>query len=120
MFYDTTEWWTDSNQTKKVKAYRRKSNYYESKKDDLQQSIDKINRLLKQVESDYGLGTHNISTVYDNVLEYKFYEVETAMFKKTEDIIKILKTKRDVIVAEKNTASSLRKKYYNLAKREDY
>lgn len=120
MFYDTTEWWTDSSQTKKVKAYRRKANYYERKREDLQDYLDKINNLLSRAESDYGLGTRNISTVVDAVLEYKFYEVESEMFRKTEEIINSLKNKRDVIVAEKEKASTLRQKYYNVARQEDY
>lgn len=119
MFYDTVDWFSDSNKTKKIKAYRRKSNYYESKSDDLQRSINKLNKLLNRAKSDYRLGSHNITTSIEHVLKYRFYHAETAMFKKTEELIGVLENKKNTVVSEKNKANTLYKKYYNLAQRED-
>lgn len=119
MFWDTTDFWTDSSKTKKIKAYRRKSNYYEAKTDDLQELVDEIDRLLNTAQTGYGMVRGAISTSVENVTKYKFYELETIVFRKAQENIEKLSTKKAAVNTQKNRAYSLYRKYYNLARRED-
>lgn len=119
MFWDVNDFWTDSSKTKKVKAYRRKSNYYEKKTDTLQEELNEINRLLNSAESGYGMMRGGITTSVENSVEYQFYESKTRVLKKAQENIGILISKRDVINAQKNNVYSLYRRYYTLARRED-
>lgn len=41
-FWETTEWWTDSDEEKRIKRNRRKSNYYYDKVEDIDNLIERL------------------------------------------------------------------------------
>lgn len=120
MFWDTWDYFTDDSKTKKIKSYRRKSNYYEKKSNTLEDYLNEINSLIRDAEDNYNLGRAKISTDIVNVIKYQYYEAESDMHDQSESILSHLRTKRDTLSRQLQIAKSLRKKYYNLAIREDY
>ncbi|MEF9920491.1 MAG: hypothetical protein RR945_05695 [Erysipelotrichaceae bacterium] len=120
MFWDIYDLWGDSNQTLKVKALRRKSNYYEDKYDDLNDYLSTINKLLGSAENTYGLYSKTISCANGNVLQHTYYESESNMYNEADSIITLLEGKRDIIKQQKNSAYDLYRYYYNRAIKEDY
>lgn len=120
MFWDTWDYWTDDRKTKKIKSYRRKSNYYEKKSNNLEDYLTEINSLIRDAESHYNLGKRNASTEVNDVMKYKYYQAESNMYSQTESILSHLKAKRDILKNQLQVAKNLWKKYYNLAIKEDY
>lgn len=115
MFWDTWDFWSDDAETRQIKKYRRKSNYYESKYDELSDSLERINTLLSDVKWNYGLTNSVTMYVTDDVMKYQYAECEESLKQKLESIIDAMECKRDIIAREKNVAYSLYRKYYKLA-----
>ena len=119
MFWDTMDFFTDSQKIKRVKSYRRKSNYYESKSDSLSRSLVVIDHELSDAKSDYGLGNASISGSKDNILTYRYYNTETSMHNQTARLLSQLENQRNVLKQARDEAQRLYREYYNFAIRED-
>lgn len=120
MFWDTMDLWLDDNQIRKVKALRRKSNYYEGKYDDLNSYLSTINKLLSSAENTYGLWKKTISSASGNVLQYKYYESKSSMYSEADNLVSILESNRTIISRQKSKTYDLYRYYYYQAIREDY
>lgn len=119
MFWDTCDFWTDDSKTRQVKAYRRKSNYYEKKKKSLENYLDIINGMLQEAENNYHLGTYTTIGSQDDVLHCLYFETESKMYQQTDELLESLKTKKESLKKQKDKAKELYQKYYNLAIKED-
>lgn len=115
MFSDTREHLWDDDETKDLKAKKRRSNYYEKKRDSLQSDLTEINKLINQAKSDYKLMQGKIVQPKEHVMQYEFYQTKSNMHEKSKKIITELESKRDVLKKAKDEAEGLRQKYYNEA-----
>ena len=115
MFWDTWDYWTDDSKTKKIKSYRRKSNYYEEKYNSLSSSLTTINRLLSDAKQNYKLIGTGITYVNDDVINRRYYDTEANLYNKLSNVITDLENCRDIISTQKNNAYNLYQTYYRKA-----
>ena len=115
MFWDTWDYWTDDPKTKRIKSYRRKSNYYEEKYNTLSDSLTTIDRLLSDAKYHYNLIGTGITYVNDDVINRRYYDTETTLYKKVSVIINDLEDSKRIISTQKNNAYQLYVTYYRKA-----
>ena len=115
MFYNTWDSWFDDDETRKLKKYRRMSNYYESKYNNLYDSYIEINNLMSDVKNNYGLDKSVIKYVSDDVMRYQYSECEDKMISKIWEVIDYFEEMQDLIGRQRDNAYELYIKYYNLA-----
>lgn len=114
MFYNTSDSWFDDDETRKIKKYRRMSNYYESKYNNLLDSYIEINNLISDVKNNYGLDKSVIKYVSDDVMRYQYSECEDKMISEIWEVIEYFEEKLDLIGKQRDVAYELYKQYHNL------
>lgn len=115
MFYDTWDFWFDDDETRKIKKYRRMSNYYENKYNNLLDSYIEINNLMFDVKNNYRLDQNVIKYVTGDVVRYQYSECEDKMISKIWEVIDYFEEMQDLIGKQRDNAYELYIKYYNLA-----
>lgn len=114
MFWNTWDLWWDDEETRKIKEYRRKANYYETKYNSLSDHLTSINNLFSDARSNYGL--QNTATyATDDVMHYQYGECDKAMKEKIAALLSSLEDARDTVESQKAAAYNLYLQYYNLA-----
>lgn len=107
-------------QTRRVKEYRRKSNYYEEKYESIVDLLSKLNQQLSDIKSNYGLEDYAPSYVRDDIVQYQYGECEGKLKKKISTLLSKLESKRDVLIVQQRIVYDLFITYYNYAIWEEY